>query len=145
MPPSDPELELPEPLRRALRRRGPTQEVPAEFDREVLAGAGPALARARARHRRRRVTLVALPLAAAAALLLWLRPETHRSREAAPELGARREDLDRNGRVDILDAFQLAREIERGGTPFGRDFNGDGRVDGDDVDHLAHLAVRLRA
>lgn len=135
MHPSDPELELPEPLRRALRRHGPTEEVPAELDRAVLAGAGPILARAQARHLRRRLTLVALPLAAAAALLLWLRPYASGSRE----------DLDRNGRVDILDAFQLAREIELGDAPRGRDFNGDGRVDRGDVDHVAHLAVRLRA
>jgi hypothetical protein len=53
-------------------------------------------------------------------------------------------DIDRNGRVDILDAFKLARHIEsadRIETEW--DFNGDGLIDRNDVDVVALAAVRL--
>jgi hypothetical protein len=53
-------------------------------------------------------------------------------------------DVDGNGRVDILDAFRLARQIETRGPADQRwDLNGDGRVDKDDVDLVAAAAVRL--
>jgi hypothetical protein len=55
-----------------------------------------------------------------------------------------RADIDGNGRVDILDAFRLARSIEARGPADPRwDFNGDGRVDKDDVDVVASAAVHL--
>jgi hypothetical protein len=53
-------------------------------------------------------------------------------------------DIDRNGRVDILDAFKLARHIETNSPPEKAwDINGDGRIDRSDVDIVAHAAVRL--
>ena len=53
-------------------------------------------------------------------------------------------DIDRNGRVDILDAFKLARHIESAGRiEAGWDFNGDGLVDRHDVDMVAFAAVQL--
>jgi len=56
----------------------------------------------------------------------------------------RRADLDGNGRVDILDAFRLARHVESRGPAAGEwDINNDGRVDRDDVDAVAFAAVRL--
>jgi len=140
----DPEAELPEPLRRALRRLGPAEDAPSALERSVLDAAAPFLAAARARRRRRRIGLLALPLAAAAALVLWLGSGLRRSaREAAS--GPTTADLDGNGRVDILDAFQLARELEHGGAPREPDLDGDGRVDRADVESLARLAVRLGA
>jgi hypothetical protein len=54
-----------------------------------------------------------------------------------------REDLNRDGQVDILDAFQLAREIKSGKVPATEDFNGDGKVDAADVEFLAKRAVSL--
>lgn len=55
-----------------------------------------------------------------------------------------REDLNRDGRVDILDAFQLAREIQKGTTrTTSGDFNGDGKVDRADTEILAKRAVSL--
>lgn len=54
-----------------------------------------------------------------------------------------RADVDRNGRVDILDAFALARRIQQG-TAGGFDLNQDGVVDKLDVDLVAAQAVRLR-
>jgi hypothetical protein len=53
-------------------------------------------------------------------------------------------DIDRNGRVDILDAFKLARHIESGGPAETEwDINGDGLIDRGDVDVVALAAVRL--
>ena len=53
-------------------------------------------------------------------------------------------DIDRNGRVDILDAFKLARHIESAGnTETKWDFNGDGLINHSDVDVVALAAVRL--
>ena len=55
-----------------------------------------------------------------------------------------RADVDANGRVDILDAFQLARSIEtRGPVAPQWDLNGDGRIDKDDVNLVALAAVHL--
>ena len=64
---------------------------------------------------------------------------------AVPAAGAEgRADIDSNGRVDILDAFRLARHIEaRGRIEVRWDLNGDGRIDRDDVDLVAFAAVRL--
>jgi len=55
-----------------------------------------------------------------------------------------REDLNRDGRVDILDAFQLAREV-RSGTklPNDLDLNHDGLVDGRDAAFIANDVVKL--
>ena len=55
-----------------------------------------------------------------------------------------REDLNRDGRVDILDAFQLARQLQSGNDPgAGSDLNSDGEVDRRDVEIIAAQAVRL--
>jgi hypothetical protein len=57
---------------------------------------------------------------------------------------ARAVDIDRNGRVDILDAFKLARYVESEElTEKKWDFNGDGLVNSNDVDLVASAAVRL--
>ena len=53
-----------------------------------------------------------------------------------------REDVNRDGQVDVLDAFQLAREL-KAGMKTARDVNGDGVADQRDVDVIASRAVRL--
>ena len=53
-----------------------------------------------------------------------------------------RSDLDLNGRVDILDAFAMARQFRDGDTE-ARDFNHDGRFDELDIDLVAREAVKL--
>ncbi len=52
-------------------------------------------------------------------------------------------DLDRSGRVTILDAFALARQLDAGGVMVAGDFNRDGLIDRADVDAIAMAAVRL--
>lgn len=54
-----------------------------------------------------------------------------------------RADRDGNGRVDVLDAFQLAREVERGAAEARWDVDGNGRVDRADAQAIAVIAVRI--
>jgi hypothetical protein len=55
-----------------------------------------------------------------------------------------REDLNHDGKVDILDAFQLARELHSGSPPSpSHDVNGDGLVNQLDVERIAAHAVKL--
>ncbi len=69
---------------------------------------------------------------------------THETPQSARSVAEGRADIDGNGRVDILDAFRLARDIEsRGQAELKWDFNGDGLVDRKDVDMVAFAAVRL--
>lgn len=77
-------------------------------------------------------------LAAAIALLIVLAP--HR----ATTESTLATDLDRNGEVNILDAFALARSLESGGRTLAAwDVTGDGVVDERDVRAIAERAVRL--
>jgi hypothetical protein len=53
-------------------------------------------------------------------------------------------DINHDGRVDILDAFQLARELQAGQKPQANlDLNGDGVVDQRDAALLAARVVKL--
>jgi hypothetical protein len=112
------------------------------------------------------VVLASSVVAASAVVLLWLsdRPKSPvsvqtASREvqafrsedigaegvtaaAASRVDSMRRDVDRNGRVDILDAFALARMIRQDDSAFN-DINGDGRSDQRDIDLVARDAVRL--
>ena len=66
------------------------------------------------------------------------------ARPAALAVSPSQADIDRNGEVNILDAFTLARHIESR-QPLSQlwDLNGDGLVDRRDVDTIAMAAVRL--
>ena len=61
------------------------------------------------------------------------------------ELTIAREDLDGNGRVDIVDAFILASWLrdDPGCLALEYDFNGDGTVNRADADYIASKAVRI--
>lgn len=147
-----PELRLPQRLADDLGRLYPPgPPVPQNVDEAILARARSHFAR------RRRIRLIlgwtgaAGAAAAAIALVLLLRPGPQITplaqmdeRGRASSTGLAREDIDRNGRVDILDAFALARDVERGAVA-GRalDLDGDGRVGRGDVDAVAMAAVRL--
>jgi hypothetical protein len=139
---------VPEKLAADLRERYELpRPVPSEVDDAVLAMARQRLGRPRF------IPLVIrwVTMAAAAAAvfmavtLSWQgltvrrRPEPQRAPAAASE------DVDGNGRVDILDAFSLARHLEAGEhTGPQWDVTGDGAVNRDDVDRIAFAAVDLR-
>lgn len=105
-------------------------------------GAIVAMARRRLERRRRVPGLLRWvgPMAAAAAAALvavWLF-------HPAQEVTALRQDIDRSGRVDILDALSLARHVESGRDVRPEwDMNSDGLVNREDVDLIAMSAVSL--
>lgn len=138
------EPQAPDKLVKALKELPPRRAfVPPAIDEAVLHAAQRHLSRPR------RSALDWLcfrrwwPALAAACLLLMglifvlLRPISPASRFA-------REDLNHDGQVDILDAFQLAREVQAGAKPgAGLDLNGDGVVDARDAAFIARQAVQL--
>ncbi len=86
-----------------------------------------------------------VPLAAAAGLFVALGVWALRPAPPARPVQVAREDVDANGRVDILDAFAVARRLDSGGrAPAAWDVNGDGAVDRADVDEIAMAAVSLK-
>jgi hypothetical protein len=116
---------VPERLIAALR-----DFVPPELEAAIIR-------RATANLTRRRKRVVMPWVAAAAALVIaafiMLTPTSKA-----------REDVNRDGRVDIRDALLLARKISSGNASAADwDFNHDGRVDQDDTAIVAAQAVRL--
>jgi hypothetical protein len=84
--------------------------------------------------------------AAAAIVLLVAIPQFAKRSPPAPARNSAfaRWDLNRDGRVDILDAFALARQLKQGqARNLQLDVNGDGVVDDRDVAAIAARAVRL--
>jgi len=122
-----------------------TGEVPVEIDRAILDRARQHLVR---RQRRRPVLRWVASAAAVAAVIILtfslnLTKEPRLSSDSCIRAEAQA-DIDRNGRVDILDAFTLARHVESTSRPELKwDINGDGLVNRDDVDSVAFAAVRL--
>ena len=134
-------------LKAALAQiHGRVPSVPAELDESILAGARRSFARRRKAWML--VQRIGLGLAAAAVLALAVRAFLPGATSPVgplqrPQL-AQAADVNHDGRVDILDAFVVARAIARH-EPLDPawDVNGDGVVDQKDVDLIAHLAVRV--
>ena len=124
----------------------PPIEVPREVDDGILFAA-----RRRFGDTRRSHWWGAIGTAAAIVFVVFL--VQHALRPPAPTAGPpegeqllvmNHRDVDGSGRVDILDAFALARQLKSGGAGGEHwDVNGDGRVDRADVDAIAMTAVRL--
>jgi hypothetical protein len=146
--------QMPDRFRKDLRALyQPTGSVPPQVDRAILAQARRRLATPRRIILRFRWAAGITAAAAVVALGVFLyygpvssnQPSTINRHKSIQSAAAERPvDLDGNGRVDILDAFRLARSIESRGPAAGEwDINNDGRVDREDVDALAFTAVRL--
>ena len=157
--------ELLDAVKSALRNRfGPVPDVPSNIDQSILADArrhfeqhGPAVLRLK---KRRRVsvwqwTAIGSTMAAACVLFFAMKqqqPQLENSfaaRSNAVSADAElasvaplTSDVDLNGRVDILDAFAMARQI-RSGRDKSYDINHDGRFDQLDIDIVAREAVKL--
>jgi len=153
--PYESQLKASKPLRDDLAALFATDvPVPPALDAAVLASArGHLMPR-----RRTRVVLrwaVAAAGAAAAAALLFvlaLGPIRHAPEpvamlpapEVAKALAPEKADINHDGRVDVLDALALARELEsKGPSKAEWDITGDGVVDRRDVDSIAQAVVRL--
>ncbi len=124
----------------------PPVEVPTEIDEAVTALARRHFAR---RHRMRlllrRSAFAAAAAAAIALTIVHIYPIHPESTGPARVVqAATPEDIDGNGRVDIRDAFLLARRLESDQQPVSQwDLNGDGVIDRHDVDLVATAAVKL--
>ncbi len=144
--PSDPQ-DLPDLARDLAALASQRIEVPSDVDDAVLAAARSALSERRRTGGNARRWAQWTAAAAGLGLVVWIgsllstRPVG--LREASRQVASAPGDLDRSGRVDILDAFVLARQLESGIAPTAGDFNGDGRIDRADVDAIAMAAVRL--
>jgi hypothetical protein len=128
---------------------GPQAGVPPEVDRAVMDRANKHLVPLQSGKGRRlrihwgwRIAATAAVIILAFSLELTKQPEP--TTDSLTLSKTQPVDIDRNGRVDILDAFKLARHIETDGrTEKEWDFNGDGLIDRSDVDMVALAAVRL--
>src|SRR5436190_15120270 len=97
--------------------------VPPTVDQAVLQGAREHLQRLEQPQSRWKPWLSWAAMAACLALAFWLGERFSNPAAAHPLV---REDINHDGRVDVLDAFALARRIETGGTLDPRwDINGD--------------------
>ena len=129
----------------------PQLSVPPEVDRAILDRAGRHFAgRKFTSVARRRFRWVGLWKGAAAVAVVIFAFSLNLTNKPEPTVHyanlakAGVVDFDRNGRVDILDAFKLARQIElASNTGTDLDINGDGLVNRDDVDVVALAAVSL--
>jgi hypothetical protein len=145
-PREDGDISLPPALNRALENLvAPPGGVDTAMDGIIRAAAAHHFAW------KRRVLFVAAAASAAALLLAaawaaWPAAVRHETPPAvtAAMAGPLPGDLNNDGRIDILDAFLLAKRIEsKAGLGAEADIDLDGVVDSKDVDALAMLAVRV--
>jgi hypothetical protein len=120
-------------------------EVPPAQDAALRAAARQQASRAPAPRRWPWVAGVALAIAAAAVLLLMSargsRDGTGQRLAVAPVHG----DINLDGRLDVIDALVLARQLDGGQADAIRaDLNGDGTVDHSDVEWISAEVVSLR-
>ena len=154
MTPTDPQPELPDvptlPQRLAadLAAAQRPMVIPASVDASILLAARRALDGGRRRRIVLRWVTAGTAAAAAAVVLVALRlnvpgPSGGAGRGTAAQV-AISDDLTAPRTGTILDAFRLARAL-RDRQPVTRawDANGDGKVDTQDVEALAQVAVRL--
>ena len=128
----------------------PQFSIPPEIDRAVLDKAHQHFTQKHwSHHILRHISIWRIAAAAAViifafSLNLTQKPGPTTSQSLLVE--ARAVDIDENGRLDILDAFKLARYVESAErTETKWDINGDGLVNSNDVDLVASAAVRLPA
>ena len=133
-----PDLSLEDALRGALRADVPP--VPVAVDARMLSEAHRHAARLQRRQHARWLFALAVPMAAAALALVVALPRSEPPPSAPADLSR---DLHADGELNILDAFALARAVERGEVEPEWDWNGDGRVDARDVETLARGAVSV--
>lgn len=146
----DPDLRISSKLSADLKALfEPKVGVPAEVDRAVMEQAHKHLVPLQSSKERRLRIHWGWRIAAAAAVIILafsldLTKQPDQTTDSLPLSKAQAEDIDQNGRVDILDAFKLAKHIESAdSTETTWDLNGDGLIDRSDVDIVAHATVRL--
>ena len=66
-----------------------------------------------------------------------------KQKPSSPATMISRKDINKDGQVDILDAFMLASRIQTGAIEENWDINGDGQVNQADVEEISAFAVKL--
>jgi hypothetical protein len=127
---------------------GPRIEVPPDIDARILWNASKRARIARKTTRSQRLGFSSSRWAIAATLILALGAVgIWRRVGVAPVQTARlsTSDIDGNGKIDIRDAFMLAKAIDgRTDADLARAIDGDAAFDREDVDRIARQAVALR-
>jgi hypothetical protein len=132
---------LVEELGRLYRRPVP---VPAERDRVILSGARAQMAKRRRLRLVMRLGGAAAAVAAVVALVLRTPEIPDAERQVRPAVAVKPRDVNRDNVVDIVDAYLLARKIEKGDVAQTQwDFDGNGAVDRKDADAIANEVVSL--
>ena len=138
--------DLPELSRDLRELTGPPADIPADLDVQMRGRIRAHFANPRRVQPdfARRIAPYAAAAAAVIALAVWLASPHSSAPPTPPRATAEPADVDRNGRVDILDAYALARRLEEGVSIDSTfDLNRDGVIDGSDVDRIAARAVSL--
>lgn len=137
---SSEDFELPPSLRDKLNEAHGTPPVPAELSARLLASAKASYALRLRRRRMMRWSAVVGSAAAIIILSMLLLLPNHSSTQHLAQIG----DVNHDGRVDILDAYVVAKAISTGGKlDPAWDVNHDGAVDQKDVDWIAAAAVNV--
>jgi hypothetical protein len=136
------QLELPAALQGELHRLyAPRTVIPAGLEQSILAGARARLAQRR--KARMRMRIIAAVSAAAAAIVAGFHFYPEKA-PPPPPVAINIPDFNADGRIDMLDAYFLARRVRVGeGLKAEWDLNRDGKVDSADVDGLARQSVSL--
>ena len=138
----------PPELRKGLGDLFATPAVSRFTDERILAAARQESVR---RNRMRWTIRYAIGSVAAAAAVILIAIKTtqvtHRDQASfeAHRAVASSEDVNRDGKLDILDAYFMARKVA-GNEPLSKewDFNKDGTIDNKDVDVVAFSAVKIK-
>ena len=134
-------LVLLQELERALR--APSHAIPASLDHEIVAEARRAGVRIQGQRRRRQALGFLLPAAALAAVALLAALPLLQRQQVGQDPPSPKDDVNQDGRLDILDALTLARAVEGGRAHAGWDRNHDQVADQADVALLALAAVAI--
>ncbi|MEW6303512.1 MAG: dockerin type I domain-containing protein [Verrucomicrobiota bacterium] len=135
------DLEAPEPLVVALKElHNQRVFVPPQVDEAILAQAREQLPQTVPERPGWVAFAPWVALAACGVLLLAITAQQLKSRHEKAAAVFAREDINRDGTVDVLDALALAKKVESGA---GTDVNGDGVVDQRDAAAIAQHAVKL--
>lgn len=151
---------LPPAIIDALRELdGPSVLPDAQRDADVLSGARQHLAGvAQVQRKRRNLRLFfaggagsAVAAAAMITIVMFVGNPANEPQADAPSIATQHRpgrptaggDLDANGSVDILDAYRLAKHLERNDAAEAYDVNADGLIDQLDIDWIANQAVAL--
>jgi hypothetical protein len=120
-----------------LKSMSKHQRVPADLDQRVLSDLKHSV---RPVVWGRRLAAAAIVVVAIGSISLFMIPQLSMRGGSTPRLAW---DTTADGRVDVLDAFLLAKTIELGGFDDFSDFNHDGQVNAGDLAVLTDHIVRV--